>query len=784
MNIDQDFTAAFFSSSNQRKSPRARWLAFTKRYFDPVAIAFSALPILIVAFPSHPIASSASALGILVFALIGFSIERSTLPGLVERLPRLRWLWSFFGLGAVLVIYFLLLRGSPLAVAMSLWPLLISAMYFTLRLVNRIAFIPYIVILAGIFPLYSLGVSLAAPAQIDVGLSIANALWLLIVLAGIVAHVRTWDHYATRFETFRELVRWAGSLDARIEDVQGRLNMLGQSLRLERLTVLRIMRPAAPPGQVKPSVYGLTLPEGADPHAFRVPKHVEIIAKYIPGDKHAHAIKPWPLAHGLLAKAYRDRQAVTCPDTHTPLWREFFYNPPDAEAYQDTRAEFVQPIFESPDGEIIGFIDLQSRTPHSIHREEGDYLAALAGAIAPLLTAERLGNLLSAIQHLRDSLNKRDNEREVFDCIARFAIDILDVDVVTYFRLGFGNGWPLTPTWHMGAWFPDWLTTDLFRHPNPPPLFYISQWESVFERESFKNYHLLPPDYRAPPKEYFVTREQIASTVFLPIGTRTRRIGALFLNYRNPQSFSPATRLALEIFRQTISPHLENTRQLDQAHDGFGQVNLVLHDLVRDSIATHTAISPHLSRLGEAIEGEDCYAARVHFHKLAEPLQMHTDYVKTASLKFNLAAGKLLRNGMELALATANGVMEQRYAGRGMRVHVDPAVELLPADLHLALFSNVTEAAHNAVQSGRASFVNIGIYCQPKWVEAQITSDGDAWNPEAPSKPYSRHGIHSRLKLAEAFMRAEYAWTQEGRQLTLRIPILPHVNGKDVYGGA
>ena len=30
-------------------------------------------------------------------------------------------------------------------------------------------------------------------------------------------------------------------------------------------------------------------------------------------------------------------------------------------------------------------------------------------------------------------------------------------------------------------------------------------------------------------------------------------------------------------------------------------------------------------------------------------------------------------------------------------------------------------------------------------------------------------------------MRAEYAWSQDGRQLDLHIPILPRLNGKEAY---
>jgi putative methionine-R-sulfoxide reductase with GAF domain len=783
MQSQRDPTVAFFSRLNKRKSPRARWLAFTSRYFDPLVIASSAAPILIVGFRSHPYAASVSALGILVFALSGYSLERWPLRVGHQHLPTLRTVWSFLGFGAVLLIYTLLVRGSPPATAVSLWPLLIYAMYFALRIINKLEFIPYVVSVAVLLPIFSLlVVTLTRVIEFDVPVFLATTIWLMIILFGIVAHVRTWDHYATRFEAFRELVRWAGSIDADLADVQSKIDTLGTSLSLDRLAVLRIMRPPNSREPTDPAEFGIALPEGADARAFRIPKHVEIIGKYVQGKAKNAAIPPWPLTRGLLAKAYRERMHVICEDTHAPTCSEFFFNPPNAEAFRDTRCELVQPIFESPNGQIIGFIDLQSREPRSLHTQELDYLAALASAIAPLLIKERLGTLLSGMETLRHALHHLDDERDVFEQIARFACDYLDVDVVTYYRLGFGNGWPLTPVWHTGAWFPAWLEGKLLRPGNVPPVSLVSRWETTFMRDPEKDARALQARDGAPVRDYFVTRERIRASAFLPIGTRPRRIGALFLNYRDPQQFSPATELALEIFRQTIAPHLERTRQLADAHDGFGQISLVLHDLVRDSIATHVAIVPHLTRLREAIEQNDGHAATEHFQKLSAPLQLHTDYVRTASLKFNLAAGKLLRNGLGLALATASGVMEQRYAGRGLRCDIDSAIEQLPADLHLALFSIVTEAGHNAVQSGNAHVVNVSIYSKTNHIEAQVTSDGNAWNPNAPVRPYSQYGIHARLELARELMASEYEWSSDGRGLTLRIPILPHLDGRGSYG--
>lgn len=767
-----------YQKLGQRRSPRVHWLAFSHRLIDPVVFVLSIIPFGLAAYRHHPNAVLLWATIYLLFILTGPVLDGWNPQRGATWLRRLRTLWSWVGLFAVLGVYYWFVRGSSVEAASLLWPILVYAIYFILRIFPQIPFFPYFFFPLIVLPVYAALIGLSVPAESDRDLGIASAVWIFIVLLVITVHVRTWDYYAGRFEAFRELVRWAGSVDAKLEDIQPRLDELGKRLAFERLTVLKIIRQ---PITTNTAIIDTNeLPKGADLQVYRCNHHVQVIAKYFPGIVAPANLPSWPLRLGLLGKAFRERQPILCDDVQAPGYREIFYNPPWADALFDTRSELVQPIFESPNGQIIGFIDLQSNQPNSLHRDR-DYLAALAAAIAPLLVKERLGTLVAKLDELRAALTTLDHEREVFERVAQFAIDALDVDVITYYPLGFGNGWPQLPAWHLGAWFPARLNSSTFHREDAPPVSLVAKWDSAFVSNSRRDDRLLPAQLDKPASEYFILREEIYSTVFLPIGTKARRIGALFLNYREPHIFSPSTQLALEMLRQTVAPHLERTRQLNDIQEGFGQISFVLHDVVRDSIAPLAAILPHLKRLSDGIAQREWAIAQNHFDQLLEPLQQHIDYLKTASLKFDLAANKLLPNDLRLALHAASGVMAQRYAGRGMRTYIDDAVEELPRDLRHVIFSIATEAAHNAVRAGEATLVNVGIYRTDHQVKLEIQSDGKAWNPQMPAKAYSAYGINARLQLARNRLSAEFEWALEGRQLCVTIPLLPHTEGKDPY---
>ncbi|MCI0565259.1 MAG: hypothetical protein MN733_42885, partial [Nitrososphaera sp.] len=278
-------------------------------------------------------------------------------------------------------------------------------------------------------------------------------------------------------------------------------------------------------------------------------------------------------------------------------------------------------------------------------------------------------------------------------------------------------------------------------------------------------------------------REDIQSTVFLPIGIPSRRVGALFLNFRRQQTFSPTFCLVLEILRQIITPHLENARQIDEAYRGFGQTMFVLHDLLRESLGTSFFFDPYLDELKRAIQRDHKIGIEAATDKLSNMLGMHAKSIKTAYLKSALDHHRKLTEGLDNSFRSAAGWLEEQYTGRSLRWELSPPTlsNMLPYDLRLAISSIVVDAVHNAIHHGKASLVKVKVWREERQIAISMLSDGLPWNPEDPPKPYSEFGISARLILAHDRMKAEYCWNMEGRQLLVNIPILPIIDGRDPY---
>src|SRR6185436_4067480 len=111
--------------------------------------------------------------------------------------------------------------------------------------------------------------------------------------------------------------------------------------------------------------------------------------------------------------------------------------------------------------------------------------------------------LWTAFSRLSDGISIQD----MFDEVARLAREQLGADAVRLYQLAPGTGYPLTPPLRHGA----------VPQPDEPlseaaPLFdLLAKWE---------------PDYETDTR------------VFLPLGSRSERAGALFLHYHAPHVFS------------------------------------------------------------------------------------------------------------------------------------------------------------------------------------------------------------------------------------------------------
>jgi signal transduction histidine kinase len=691
--------------------------------------------------------------------------------------------WNVLGMLGPVFVYCWLVRGLGPDGPLSLWPLLSFPLYFVVRVYQHVGFVPRIG--GPILLLLILAFILPAVFARDSNwlLNLSSAIWLFTTLVILAIYVRTMDYYRTRFDAYRQIAQWAGQRGARVEDVAAQFKILAAKLGLERLTLLEIFRPGLTSEERNLLLEALEIPAGAARESIRPPLYVRLSASSLPDDKNSD-LKPWPLTKGLVAHSYRTRQSVFCDDNKSSEWISIYMSAEGAKAYGNTRSEYVVPIYQSPDGHILGFIDLQSDIPHGFGSEEKDYLQTLAVAISRLMVDARLAAQMQHLTALRRTLDVAPDEEAIFGRMARFAREHLDADVVTYYKLGFGNGWPLQPPMHLGAWFPKKLDDESVHRKSPPPVVLVSRWHELFQSISAQNSDLLPRDTGTScPQDYFILREKIQSTAFLPVGTEKRRIGALFLNYRDHKAFSPADRLLLSTFRQTVIPYLDRARKGEDTGEGFEHEIFVLHDLLDRAVVSSDAMRSYMVDLRNTLSLGDPEASSEKFEKLFYRVREHIAAIRSADLKTSMDARAQLREGLEEAFGTATDLLEDKYAGRGLRWEFKtPGIcDSLPVDFRLAIFSIVVEAAHNAIQKGDATAVNVTISRDDEHLVVRIQNDGTPWNPDQPVNEYSRYGIRSRLRLARETMKADSKWDLQGRVLIVTFPLLQTLDGSDPY---
>ncbi len=720
-----------------------------------------------IGWEEHPGLAVFSILLLVSYALI----DRRMLDKYTKREPD-RWyqIWNLGGMALPIAIYLLMIRGMGPAGPVALWPLLAFPLYFLVRLFRYSPVFPKILIPYALLAVIAAIAPFLLTPEPDIRTSLASAFWLVALLMVIIVFTRSWTFYKNRFSAYREIIAWGGSDSADLGMLQQKVEDLSAHLQLEHLSILEVFRPEPDSAERNREEEGLEAQEDADVEAIRPPKYVRPVATVVPGLGKVS----WPLTRGLIKRACEKRAPVSCEDTLGENCTEY-YRLQNVPALENTRSELVIPIIDGPQGRILGFVDLQKDSVEGISQEDKDYLGALATAFSALMVNEQLKDFLRELEALRDRLELASQEEEVFDYIAPFAREQLDVDVVIYYRLGYGNGVPIPVPFQRGAWFPRALEEG-FQRRNPPPVKLVSAWNVVFEKDSRTNPELFPGQTgSASGKDYFILREDIRSTAFLPVGTKEHRIGALFLNYRDRMTFSPTDRLMLNTFLQTIIPYLETMRRKDETGKGFERDMMVLHDILGRSINTGGDLLKITQKVKEAQQLGMDRIAQDRLETLEKTLNEHISEINSVSFKTIVDLRTQLEQGLNYAFAVVDGQMKVRYPESDFdwRIYPPRLSTELPVKFRLAIHSIAVEAANNAMRAGKAGWVNITVEQEESEIILTVESNGQPWNCDNPEQPRSKHGIYNRLDIARTMMLAAHEWQNHGRCLIVRFPILP-----------
>ncbi|MEW5984996.1 MAG: GAF domain-containing protein [Chloroflexota bacterium] len=484
-----------------------------------------------------------------------------------------------------------------------------------------------------------------------------------------------------------------------------------------------------------------------------------------------------PIHRSLTGRAFQEKATVVWNDVSAC---PYYYSLSDNDGIQ---AEIAVPILYQ--GSVYGILDVQSQRAGIYGPGDVNALETIARILGAAIAAGRNDLHFSQAVQLWECLaaatttNPLASEQEVFDLFAEFAQETLGADLVIYFPLSLA-GCPVAAPYTRGK----------FRQPQflKPPgndttsslLKLIAGWKPYYEANVTAE-SLVARSASADDAPVFVTREEIRSTCFVPVGIGQERLGALFLNFRQPREFDAMFRFTVLGLAQSLAKVTAQVRYREILFQSFGRPELGVHNIagrhgLKEGALTKTA--------GLQLESSvDCC------HSLKEcPLSPLLCTVEEFLEEIRLAESSIppdfWRENLEGQLRGYASTLPNKSDGRRRQLQLDiaPEVERESAWVKLALYRVITEAANNAVFHGDATHIRVNLQREAAAIRLTVVNDGVSLPGTAHFKQ-SNHGIFTLLQEFRDKMGAEA--TIEGNKsgigtiISVSVPALPQLNGDD-----
>lgn len=473
------------------------------------------------------------------------------------------------------------------------------------------------------------------------------------------------------------------------------------------------------------------------------------------------------------AGALTVRAAVGAPARETPpaqverAWRlRRAQRQDDQRSTPAERSAVAVPILA--EGRPVGVLEVSSPHAAEFWEYDDDQLTRMADSVGLALArsravqreAARLRDTLAAVV---GQLNDCTSVAEMFTVLAEDARSRLAADAVILYQLAPGTGYPLAP-----------LTAGVL-HGRPPAvspalLDLVARWTPLYSADAAAD----PALAGLRAADDFFAREAPVAAVFLPLGARVERVGALLLAFHAARTFSPLEALTLEALATLAAEQINRERATWRKYEAFGGVLFGVHgpltlsaDALRRLIgAAQTA--PDTKTAAEALANAQKVVRRLEIAAMLTRLSRR-DPLEAASLYDDVrrAAQKIA------ALAEPQG-------GEPAAVQVDitPEADDLPFAVQDALYCLALEAAANAAFHGGARQIAITVDIERDEIRLAVADDGRGFDP-GQARP-GPHGIFEGLALVQEQFAARSTVTSTpgaGARIAVAFPLLPDAAG-------
>jgi putative methionine-R-sulfoxide reductase with GAF domain len=451
---------------------------------------------------------------------------------------------------------------------------------------------------------------------------------------------------------------------------------------------------------------------------------------------------------------------------------EYYYHLLD-KSLDDVKSEIALPIQYL--GIPYGILDVQDTKTGVFSRQDIRSLEVIARILGAALSAQKSDLLVDDAYNLWEELSKESyNEEDIFREFAKFAMRKLGADIIGYYPLS-PAGYPISAPFIEGKLnYPDRMTSPISR---PDSLLFqlIKEWRPQFietarEDKVFSSYDDTRP-------LHFSVREDVESVCFLPIGTPKERLGAMFLNFRQPRKFDGLFKFMVLNFSQTFAMMAIRNRYQTILIEGYGRPELGIHNLF-SRYGLKTGVVDEGAKIFESscrqIEQRDF--AECGMLGLLSRVDGFLDAANIVDASIPPLFGRQSLISELEEYASALPPSRQRGPKPSTKIDIDPQIDKEGSWAKLAMYRVVTESMNNAVFHGATTEIVVKAQRRPRSIWVQIVNDGNPIEDSAKIRK-SRRGIFSLLKELEERFRAETkidkGYDGKGTIVEVSIPVIP-----------
>ncbi len=486
------------------------------------------------------------------------------------------------------------------------------------------------------------------------------------------------------------------------------------------------------------------------------------------GDHSSVLNKQVPVGQSLTGRAFSEKQSFVwnnvdaCPYYHSIIPKD------------DTKAEMAIPILYQ--GSVYGILDIQSKVKGAYSPGDMSALETVASILGAAIAVDKREQFFrNAIQmwlHIMATKTTLATEYDVFDLFAEFVQKQLGADLIIYYPLSLA-GYPVRIPFIHGQFKEPNLLRLPINDPHSSLIQLVADWKPYFEpRVTTES---LVTQFSPPSSPGFVERENIYATCFLPVGVHQERLGALFLNFRQPEIFDDTFQFTVLSLAQSLAQATAQVRYRDVIHKSFGRPEINVHSIIgrygfKKGVMAHTR-GLHSDGKADCCQSiEDC--------KLFPFITQVEAFVSEMRLAESAHPPDFWEESLERQLKRFKSALPNSEDSRRprLKLNIDNSVEKEYPLIKLALYRVITESISNAIIHGETSRIRVSVQRKPNTIEAEIVNNGCPL-PKNAENEKGTNGIYTLLHECTVKLGANARVTNRqdssGVIVRVAIPALP-----------